>query len=233
MSDAVSGAVSGGSGEESGGRLSQFQLDLAAVFFALPQSVGFLLAGGGALIAQELVSRETDDLDFFADRRAGDVPAAGEAFLVAVDERGWDAEVIRSGPEFRRIKVTRILGNETETMYVDLALDSPPTGAPTITVAGPAFGPFELATRKTLALFSRAEPRDFTDVHALHQRFDRDEILRAAALADPGFDLDVFIDMLRSHRRLSDQDFPPAGVNTAALRAYFDDWANQLSNTKL
>lgn len=220
--------MTGRPGEQSGGRLSQFQLDLAAVFFNLPESVGFFLAGGGALIAQGLVHRETDDLDFFADRTAGNVAIAGEALIAAVGERGWDIGVIRSGPEFRRIKVTRDTSGELESMYVDLALDSPPTGAPSVTIAGPAFGPWELAVRKTLALFSRAEPRDFTDVHALNQRFDRAEVLQAAAQADAGFDLDVFIDMLRSHRRLRDDDFPATTVTTLELRAYFDAWADQL-----
>lgn len=151
-------------------RLSQFQLDLASVFFALPESVGFLLAGGGALIAQGLVSRETDDLDFFADRGAGDVSTATEALIAAADRRGWTVNVIRAGPEFRRLKITRPVTapDQTEDVYVDLAVDSPPKGPPTITIAGPALGPRELAIRKTLALFGRAEPRDFTDVHALH-----------------------------------------------------------------
>jgi hypothetical protein len=54
------------------------------------------------------------------------------------------------------------------------------------------------------------------------------EILPAAVQADAGFDLDVFIDMLRSHRRLRNEDFPDADVNISELRAYFDAWADQL-----
>jgi hypothetical protein len=45
--------------------LSAFQLEVARLFFALPASKGFLLAGGGALLAQHLTSRATEDLDFF------------------------------------------------------------------------------------------------------------------------------------------------------------------------
>jgi hypothetical protein len=115
--------MTGRPGEPSSGRLTQFQLDLAAMFFNLPESVGFLLAGGGALIAQGLVHRETDDLDFFADHTAGNVAVAGEALIAAAGERGWDIAVIRSGPEFRRIKVTRTASGAPEWMYVDLALE--------------------------------------------------------------------------------------------------------------
>lgn len=35
--------------------LGEFQLEIATVFFAPPESKRFLLAGGGALIAQGLV----------------------------------------------------------------------------------------------------------------------------------------------------------------------------------
>lgn len=211
-------------------RLSQFQLDLAEVFFALPESVGFLLAGGGALIAQGLVSRETDDLDFFADRVVGDVVAASDALITAADLQGWTVDVIRAGPEFRRLGITRpgTIPGQAEVVYVDLAVDSPPSGPSTITIAGPAFGPRELAIRKTLALFGRAEPRDFTDVYSLYQRFDRAEILSEAAEADTGFDLQVFIQMLRSHQRLRDEDFPETTASVEELRGYFDSWVDEL-----
>lgn len=212
-------------------RLSRFQIEVARVFFDLPESVGFLLAGGGALIAQGIVERDTDDLDFFATRTNGDVAGAGDALTTAAGGHGWVAGVIRTGAEYRRLWIARSsrAGVEDE-VYVDLAIDSPPTGAPTITIAGPSFAPYELAVRKTLALFGRAEPRDFTDVHALHQRFDRDEILHAAARADDGFDLQVFVQMLRSHRRLAQDDFPISTVPIAELRAYFDIWADGLED---
>lgn len=209
-------------------RLSQFQLDAANLFFSLPESVGFLLAGGGALIAQGLVARDTEDLDFFAQRGGGDVDSAATALIAAVQEQAWTADVVRSGREFRRIKLARPAESESggeDVVYVDLAIDTPPDGTPTVTIAGPALPPRELAIRKTLALFGRAEPRDFTDVHAIHRHFDRAEILAAAAAADAGFDLAVFIQMLRSHRRLRDEDFPSTDVSVSELRSYFDDWA--------
>jgi hypothetical protein len=45
--------------------LSAFQLEVTQLFFALPASRGFLLAGGAALLAQHLTARPTEDLDFF------------------------------------------------------------------------------------------------------------------------------------------------------------------------
>lgn len=164
----------------SGPGLSDFQIELAHVFFSVPESAGFLLAGGGALIAQGIVSRPTEDLDFFTDRRVGDVEAASDALITAVVARGWTAELLRSGPGFRRWAITG-----SETVLVDLAVDSPATGTPSLTIAGPALDPADLVVRKTLALFGRAEPRDYVDVYVLHQRFNRDDTLHAAAESDP------------------------------------------------
>src|SRR5438874_7249150 len=59
--------------------LSAFQLEVTRLFFALPASQGFLLAGGAALLAQHLTTRPTEDLDFFTAPDRGYVPAARDA----------------------------------------------------------------------------------------------------------------------------------------------------------
>jgi hypothetical protein len=205
--------------------LTEFQVELANLFFSLTESAGFLFAGGGALIAHGIVPRPTEDLDFFTSRNLGDVEAASDALTCAATTRGWAVELLRSGPDFRRLAVTG-----SETVLVDLAVDSPAIGTPTITIAGPTLAPAELAVRKTLALFGRAEPRDFIDVYLLNRQFDRDETLRKAAEADLGFDRRVLAQALRSHRRIDDADFPFVGVPIAELRVYFDAWADELDD---
>ncbi len=203
--------------------LSDFQVELANLFFSLPESAGFLLAGGGALIAQGIVPRPTEDLDFFTSRDLGDVQAASDALIAATTQRGWPAELKRTGDEFRRWQISG-----TEVVLVDLAIDSPATDTPTVTIAGPTLAPEELAVRKTLALYGRAEPRDFIDVYVLHQRFDRDATLHRTAEADRGFDLELFGQTLRTHTRIDDLDFPDVGIAIADVRAYFDAWAEDL-----
>jgi hypothetical protein len=59
--------------------LPPFQLEVAQMFFTLPASRGFLLAGGAALLAQHLTARPTEDLDFFTAPECGHVPAARDA----------------------------------------------------------------------------------------------------------------------------------------------------------
>jgi nucleotidyltransferase AbiEii toxin of type IV toxin-antitoxin system len=68
--------------------LTTFQLEVAQLFFSLPASHGFVLAGGAALIAQHLTSRPTQDLDFFTAREA-DVVAARDELMAAAHERRW------------------------------------------------------------------------------------------------------------------------------------------------
>lgn len=122
------------------------------MFFSLPASHGFLLAGGAALAAQKLTTRPTQDLDFFTGTNSGDVPAARDAFEAAALSRGWSVRRVRDTATFCRIVVTN-----QEDLLIDLALDAPPNLPPTASIAGPTFDPEELAGRKIIALFDRAE----------------------------------------------------------------------------
>jgi hypothetical protein len=76
----------------SGSDLSAIQLEVARLFFALPASQGFLLAGGAALLAQHLTARPTEDLDFFTAPESGHVLAARDALEAA----GPPARLVRA-----------------------------------------------------------------------------------------------------------------------------------------
>lgn len=114
--------------------LTDFQLEVARSFFALPASDGFLLAGGGALLANGLTDRPTQDLDFF--RSSPDVVTARDAFEATAVDRGWRVARLRDHDDFVRLQV-----EGTEPLIVDLCLDSPPTRPAVATVAGPTFDP--------------------------------------------------------------------------------------------
>ena len=145
--------------------LTPFQVAVADLFFSLPESDGFLLAGGAALAAQHLTTRPTQDLDLFTRAGRGTVPAARNAFENAAASRGWSVRRIRNSDTFCRLVVTG-----DDDLLVDLALDSPPNLPPETSIAGPTFALEELAGRKLLALFDRAEARDFADVYDIAQR---------------------------------------------------------------
>jgi len=122
----------------------------------------------------------------------------------------------------------RLIVSGTEKLLVDLALDSPPADPPTTSPAGPTFSLQELAGRKLLALFDRAEARDFADVYALSKRFAKTTLIERAREIDPGFDKAVFTDMLATMRRFRDDDLPVPAQEIPAVRQFFERWEQEL-----
>jgi hypothetical protein len=99
--------------------LTAFQVDVARLFFALPASDGFLLAGGGALLASGLTDRPTHDLDFFGAPDDVDVTAARDQFQQAIADRGWRSARLEDSATFVRLHVTG-----PEDLIVEFAIDS-------------------------------------------------------------------------------------------------------------
>jgi hypothetical protein len=203
--------------------LTDFQVQVARLFFSLPEAQGFLLAGGAALVAQHLTSRPTQDLDFFTRVGATSVPAARDALEATAHDRGWTIERVRDEATFCRLVI-----HGEEALLVDLALDSPPEHPATASLIGPTFAPEELAGRKVVALFDRAEARDFADVFELSQHFSKEDLLAEASEVDRGFDRHIFAEMLRSLARFSDADLPAPEAHIASMRDFFATWADQL-----
>ena len=203
--------------------LTAFQVSVASLFFSLPASAGFLLAGGAALAAQHLTSRPTHDLDLFTRTGASSVPEARDAFEAAARDRGWTVERLRDAETFCRLVV-----HGDDDLLLDLALDSPPTMPPSASFAGPTFGLEELAGRKLIALFDRAEARDFTDVFALAERFPKDLLIRRAAEVDAGFDLTVLATMMGFLSRFRDEEIPVDAERVDEVRSFFGRWQEEL-----
>lgn len=208
----------------SGSSITEFQAEVARVFFALPEAASFLLAGGLALAAHGLTDRPTEDLDAFTSR-AGDVSKAVTAFTHAAAEKQWTVGVVQASDTFVRLLVT----GQNE-LIVDIALDSPPDLPPTMSILGPTFAPMELAARKLLALFDRAMPRDFADLFRLVQHWERDELMRMARTIDPGFDTSAFATALRQLDRYRNGDIPIDATELLALRSYFHAWADDMAS---
>jgi hypothetical protein len=119
--------------------LTSFQIEVAHLFFALPASDGFLLAGGAALLAQHLTARPTHDLDFFTRPGGGNVGRARDEFVAAAGMRGWTVDVVQENDTF-----CRLLLQGPEDLLVDLALDSAPGRPAAVSIAGPTFALDEL-----------------------------------------------------------------------------------------
>lgn len=81
---------------------------------------------------------------------------------------------------------------------------------------------------KLLALFDRAEARDFADIFVLAKRYPVDLILESAAQVDAGFDPTILANMLGTLGRFDDSDIPVAADVVAELRRFFRDWQRRL-----
>lgn len=99
---------------------------------------------------------------------------------------------------------------------------------PSVSFAGPTFGLEELAGRKVIALFDRAEARDFADVFALAQRYPKNLLIRRAAEVDAGFDLAVLATMLGTLGRFRDDEIPVDAGLTQEIRSFFEQWRTEL-----
>jgi nucleotide-binding universal stress UspA family protein len=209
----------------SSGPLTPFQIEVARAFFDLPEASGFLLAGGAALAAQGLTTRPTQDLDLFTSPGRGVVADAVKALEASAVERGWSIRRARVSDTFARL----VVDGTGDSVVVDVAVDATPERPAMMSVAGPTLDPEELAGRKVVALFDRAEARDFADVHALAARYSPEHLIDLAARIDAGFDIAIFADMLESHRRFSDDEIPSG--DAAAVRAFAERWAQRLRQT--
>ena len=162
--------------------LTDLQHQVRRIVAGLPEAgTTVALAGGAALIVTGIVQRPTDDLDFFAPhpQPIDPVLTALEAELMA---EGLRVTRLRSTPTFARLQVE----SDTETTRIDLATDYRLMPAMQ-TEEGAVLAERELAADKTLALFNRAEPRDYIDFRSLAARFSINELCDLAASKDAGF----------------------------------------------
>lgn len=212
-----------GIGVNESGPITVFQREVAHLFFSMPESSSFLLAGGLALLAQGMSTRPTEDFDAFTSI-SGDVATASAAFQNAAQLRGWSIETLRASESFVRLRV-----QGDGELLLDIALDSPPGLPSMMSILGPTYAPDELAARKLLALFGRALPRDFVDVYRVTRDRSESELLDLARSIDPGLDETQLVIAIAQLSRYSDSqlDIEPEFLN--GLRAYFIDWTTRLS----
>lgn len=201
--------------------LTPMQRQVAEIIAGLEAANGFGLAGGAALILRRDIDRRTRDLDFFG-LDSSDVqrllPEAEDALKTA----GYEVRRVRESLSFVRLAVEKG-GEVTE---VDLAADA--RLFPLEIEEGlPLLSPTELAVDKLLAIFGRAEARDFVDFAAVVDRYGLADLFRLAAQKDPGFSIEVFAEMLGRFGRLRIDEF---GIEPSTYEGLADrvaTWRNQ------
>lgn len=206
--------------------LTEFQREVARTFFSLDAARDFVLAGGAGLIAHDLIGRTTGDLDLFSAtaRRLDDVVSA---FTEAALRRAWEVTVVRQSTTFARLEVGEPGG---DGLVIDLGVDSAPVLGTVPSTIGPTYQPEELAARKLLALFGRAEARDICDMYELAKLFDLDDLCDLAGRIDPGFHRHRLGDALGAIARFDDADFPSIDATPDQVRAFAAQWQRRLQS---
>jgi len=149
--------------------------------FALPEARQVALAGGGAMLAHDLVDRPIQDVDLFTPDPS-EVMQLADALAVALRGEGAQVNVDRREPGFTRLAVTV---SDGRSVVVEVAHDARIREAVQLSF-GRVLHPEEVAADKTLALFGRATARDLVDVAALSERYTLEQLCELAAEKDPG-----------------------------------------------
>ena len=189
----------------------------------LPEAEGFALAGGAALIIRGDVERLTRDLDFFAPP-GSDVGRLVMAISDAAASAGMRVEPLRLSATFARLMVHR----GEAAVPVDLGTDARIRPLES-SVVGPVLSGEELAADKLLALFGRAEARDFVDVMALESRYGLDRMCRLALEKDLRFRRDVLATMIERFNTIPLADFDVDAATHEKLGAAVRRWIAELT----
>jgi hypothetical protein len=196
---------------------------------------GFALAGGYAVQAHGLLTRLSEDVDLFTtmDAEPAFAQAVREA-VIAYREAGLTVEILSESPGFARLNLTD--PTQQVSAKVELGIDwrqLPPADLP----IGPVLAVDDAVANKVTALYSRAQARDYIDVHAALDsgRYREADLLRLAVEHDPGFEPAMFAVALRAIRRLPLAEFTSYGLTPeqlGALTERFISWADDIDRTE-
>lgn len=175
------------------------------------------------MVVAGVVDRSTRDLDFFGPS-GDDVQRLAAAVEQALTDAGAQIRRERETHTFVRFSIT----DGEEATELDLAADARIRPAD-LGPLGPMLSVEELAADKLLALFDRAQGRDFLDVAALIARFGLERMCQLASEKDSGFDRDVLRDMLGSFDRFSADELGIPESARRELSRSIQRWRHELA----
>ncbi len=142
-----------------------------------------------------------------------------DAFEQAAKTAGLEVDRKRQAETFVRFAV-RDGNDECEVdLGIDYrALDSVPTRY------GPALDLRELGADKVLAIFGRAEPRDFVDLAEVTRRVPFAELIALASEKDPGLDLAVLDQFMARVEAMRPESLGMAAESHRALAEQVQQW---------
>lgn len=161
------------------------------------------LAGATGLGLSPESPRFSHDLDYFHDREAA-VAAAFARDKSALEDNGYDVEILLSQPGFIRV----VVSDGESSIRIDWAHGSSWRFMPTscLDEVGHVLHPVDLAINKVLALAGRDEPRDFIDTLFVHRRvLSLGALVWAASGKDPGMSPSMLLELLKRKGKLREE----------------------------
>jgi hypothetical protein len=211
----------------------QFQVDVARLALKVARQHGFALAGSHALIAYGIVDRATEDVDLFTNAD-GAVQAAGKLVQACLTDAGYTVNLIPETTElgdvfagFQRDMVEFEVRRADQATRVQLCRFDR-NQSPVRMEIGLVLHIDDVIGSKVAAMATRAEPRDFIDVAAAHERYDQRQLIELGRRADPALTHEEFADAMRRLDRLDDVVFETIygckADEISAIRLRFATW---------
>ncbi|MCL1798218.1 MAG: nucleotidyl transferase AbiEii/AbiGii toxin family protein [Eggerthellaceae bacterium] len=207
--------------------LAQREITKAALSFITDSD--FALAGSGAIREHGLINRPTEDIDLFTtDMDPASFDRNVDLIIDGLASNGYRVMPRQRAERFARL----IVGKDNLIVNIDLGVDWR-ENQPVVMDIGPVLNRKDAVASKASTLFSRTEARDFLDVDRIRTSgyYSDDELLDMIRCRDLGFDLDVFIQLLKYVDRLKPYQVNAYGVSAEQLdevKARFNAWVETL-----
>lgn len=199
-------------------------------------TMGFALAGSGAIREHGITDRPTNDIDLFALSDIGpDLFArAVETGEDALRDQGFRVTRTRSTPEFARLLVEVSDIGAERAVEVDFGIDWRKDPPAQLSI-GPVLALTDAVGSKIGAVYSRGEVRDYLDLDSIRRsrRFADQELISLAHEHDPGFEMTMFIERVRAVVQFGAVEVAEYGIDPAALQQIKDRltaWADHLAS---
>ena len=209
----------------------EYQREVTRLALDALASGGFALAGSGAIREHGIIDRPTQDIDLFTSVTSTEAFAGSTKRLAAeMRERGLEVVERRSAPQFANFSVTSPTG---QTVEVDLGVDWRAAEPVTLSI-GPVLSLEDAVGSKVVAVYSRAEVRDYLDLDAIREsrRFTDGQLLDLAADRDPGFDVEMFAGQLVQVNRITStlrvEEYGIGEQELTQLKSRLSGWAQEL-----
>ncbi|RRD46790.1 nucleotidyl transferase AbiEii/AbiGii toxin family protein [Arachnia propionica] len=192
------------------------QRELARIALTRIAEAGFVLAGSGAIREHGVIDRPTEDIDLFTMTQDNDKFAWAVGCVVTdLRESGYEVEEAQRVAQFARLKVRAVDGLQ---LNIDMGVDWRENDPVWLDI-GPVLSVEDAVGNKIAAAYSRGEPRDYLDVDAIRRwgRFTDEELVKAAATRDNGFEVSIFVQQLEAVNRVTLRDVERYGVSSEQL----------------